>query len=87
MEKHWGYSPEQIAPSEPNRPDAWAGALRINEWTGTRTFAKTGLAPDWLNISPRVGFAYDLFGDGSTAVKMSAGRFVCLLYTSDAADE
>jgi len=76
MEKHWGYSPEQIAPSEPNRADAWPGALRINEWTGTRTFAKTGLAPDWLNISPRVGFAYDLFGTGRTALKMSLGHFV-----------
>jgi hypothetical protein len=76
MEKHWGYSPEQIAPGVPNRADAWPGALRINEWTGTRSFDKTGRAPDWTDISPRVGFAYDLFGTGRTAVKMSLGHFV-----------
>jgi len=32
--------------------------------------------PNWKNFNGRFGIAYDLFGDGSTAVKMSAGRFV-----------
>lgn len=32
--------------------------------------------PNWKNINGRFGIAYDLFGDGSTAVKASAGRFV-----------
>ena len=32
--------------------------------------------PNWKNFNGRFGFAYDLFGDGSTAVKASAGRFV-----------
>ena len=76
LEKHWGYSPDQVAPSEPNRSDAWPGALRINEWTGTRNFLKTPNSPDWTNISPRVGFAYDLFGNGRTALKASLGHFV-----------
>ncbi len=32
--------------------------------------------PNWKNFNGRFGVAYDLFGDGSTAVKASAGRFV-----------
>ena len=32
--------------------------------------------PDWKNLNGRFGAAYDLFGDGRTAVKASAGRYV-----------
>ena len=32
--------------------------------------------PNWKNFSGRVGGAYDVFGDGSTAVKVAAGRYV-----------
>ena len=32
--------------------------------------------PDWKNFNGRFGAAYDLFGDGRTAVKASAGRYV-----------
>ena len=32
--------------------------------------------PNWKNFNGRFGAAYDLFGDGRTAVKASAGRFV-----------
>ena len=31
--------------------------------------------PHWTNLSPRVGAAYDLFGNGRTAVKFSLGRY------------
>ena len=31
--------------------------------------------PDWTNIAPRLGLAYDLFGDASTALKFSWGRY------------
>jgi hypothetical protein len=34
--------------------------------------------PNWKDISPRVGAAYDLFGNGKTAIKASAGRYVDL---------
>jgi len=30
----------------------------------------------WKDVSPRVGGAYDLFGDGKTALKASIGRYV-----------
>ena len=32
--------------------------------------------PNWKNFNGRFGGAFDLFGDGSTAVKASAGRYV-----------
>jgi hypothetical protein len=38
-----------------------------------------GVIPDvpiWKDISPRAGVAYDVFGNGKTAVKMSVGRYV-----------
>ena len=76
FEKHWGYSPAQVAPGVTPDPNAWPGVLKINEWLDDRSFAKTGLAPDWNDISPRVGVAYDLFGDGRTALKASLGHFV-----------
>ena len=31
--------------------------------------------PDWKDIAPRLGMAYDLFGDASTALKFSYGRY------------
>jgi hypothetical protein len=31
---------------------------------------------NWKDITPRVGLAYDLFGDGRTALKFSAGEYV-----------
>ena len=32
--------------------------------------------PNWKDISPRLGAAYDLFGNGKTAIKASLGRYV-----------
>jgi hypothetical protein len=34
---------------------------------------KTGLNKQWLNFSPRVGIAWDVFGDGRTALRSSYG--------------
>jgi hypothetical protein len=36
----------------------------------------TGRVLNWKDISPRVGVAYDLFGNGKTAVKVSYARYV-----------
>ncbi len=36
----------------------------------------TGMVQNWKDISPRVGFAMDVFGDGRTAVKASWARYV-----------
>lgn len=32
-------------------------------------------SPNWTNLNPRVGVAYDVFGTGKTALKASLGRF------------
>lgn len=36
----------------------------------------TGKVQNWKDISPRVGFAMDVFGDGRTAIKASWARYV-----------
>ena len=36
----------------------------------------TGTVQNWKDISPRVGFAMDVFGDGRTALKSSWARYV-----------
>jgi hypothetical protein len=40
-----------------------------------RRFAPVDNVPHYRNLSPRVGFAYDLFGTGRTAVKASLGHY------------
>jgi len=35
-------------------------------------------APSWQDWNPRTGLAYDLFGNGKTAVKASFGRYVAM---------
>jgi hypothetical protein len=41
-----------------------------------RTFAEIKNVPNWKNLSPRIGAAYDVFGDGKTAIKGNVGLFV-----------
>ena len=53
--------------SQPNLP---------NGWVPERKFPEVKDAPLWKDINPRVGAAYDLFGNGRTAVKFAMGRFV-----------
>ena len=71
-----GYIPAQSQPEEPNE-GAWPGDPRTNPWfpAGTRDFDRVSNAPSWKDISPRLGAAYDLFGDGRTALKVAFGRY------------
>ncbi len=41
-----------------------------------RSFGEVRNVPNWKDINPRLGFAYDLLGNGKTAVKGTFGRFV-----------
>ena len=36
----------------------------------------TGRVQNWKDVSPRVGFSWDVFGDGKTAIKASVARYV-----------
>jgi hypothetical protein len=45
-------------------------------FTPARSFDAVENVPNWKDVDPRFGFAYDLFGDGRTALKASIGRYV-----------
>jgi hypothetical protein len=66
----WNYSniPAQTYPATPLAP--------------TRSFPAVNDAPAWWDLSPRVGLAYDLFGNGKTALKFTVGRFVQAVTTA-----
>ena len=57
-----GWIPEQSRPA-----GLFAPAL---------SFSKIDDIPNWQDVNPRVGAAYDLFGNGKTAVKAAIGRYV-----------
>ena len=44
-----------------------------------RNFDRVDGVPEWTDVNPRQGVAYDLFGDGRTALKATLGRYVALM--------
>lgn len=57
-----GYVPAQHLPAGPFVP--------------ARDYDAINCVPCWKDLSPRLSAAYDLFGHGKTAVKVSVGRYV-----------
>ena len=49
-----------------------------------RQFAATPNVPNWRDPAPRFGVAYDLFGNGKTALKFSLNRYNSARTTGDA---
>ena len=60
-----------------NEYDAYipATTLPAGPWVPERSFPEVKHSPNWKNLSPRLGGAYDLFGTGRTALKVSLGRY------------
>ena len=49
--------------------------LPASRWNPAESFTGHDVV-HWKNLSPRVGIAFDLFGDGKTAVKTNVARYV-----------
>jgi hypothetical protein len=45
-------------------------------YTPSADYPRVGGLPSWKDISPRLGVAYDIFGNGRTALKASLGRYL-----------
>jgi hypothetical protein len=52
------------------------------QFTPAFNISKVDNVPNWKDISPRLGAAYDLFGNGKTAIKWALGRYVNLETTA-----
>lgn len=50
--------------------------IAAGPFTPARSFAAVENVPNWKDVNPRFGVAYDPFGDGKMAVKASIGRYV-----------
>jgi hypothetical protein len=57
-----------------------AGTLPSSRWNPSQFFPGFELQ-HWKDISPRLGVAFDLFGNGKTAVKISGARYIDPLAT------
>ena len=57
--------------------DGWVPAQNTpaTPYFDSLSFDKVENIPDWTNVSPRLGVAWDVFGTGKTAVKATAGRY------------
>jgi hypothetical protein len=58
----WSWFPEQVEPAGRFFPGA--------------SFAKTDGVTGYNDITPRMGAAYDLFGNGKTALKVNLGKYL-----------
>ena len=63
FDRNWSFSPEQSIPASA----FLASPLRFPETAGVNAYK---------DISPRGGIAYDVFGNGKTAVKINFGKYL-----------
>ena len=65
---------------------AQAITLPAGPFVGERSFPELRNLPNYKDISPRIGVAYDLSGSGRTAIKASWGRYLIGVGGGDARD-
>jgi hypothetical protein len=53
-----------------------AQEIAAGPFTAARRFDAVENVPNWKDIDPRFGIAYDVFGNGKTAIKAHVGRYV-----------
>ena len=63
------------------RFDSFKGSVPVQHlpagpFVPARDFAAVSNTPNFKNLNPRLGVAYDLFGNGKTALKLSMGRYM-----------
>ncbi|MEO8681076.1 MAG: TonB-dependent receptor, partial [Vicinamibacterales bacterium] len=52
-----------------------AKSVEAGRFVPARTFPKVPNTPDWLDLAPRLGIAYDLTGDAKTAIKAGVNKY------------
>jgi hypothetical protein len=77
------YVPAQTSGAPGETDGYWVGSPTVNPWLGPRNFDPIYDVPSWKDWNPRLGAAYDLFGNGGTALKFSAGRYVVKMSTDE----
>jgi len=60
------------------------GILGDNEFGGPNLIPRTEGVQGYKDITPRMGAAYDVFGNGKTALKVSVGEYLQGAWTGDA---
>jgi hypothetical protein len=75
------YVPAQRAGFAEDTDGYFAGSPTVNVWLGQRKFDPVDNVPNWKDVNPRLGIAYDLHGNGRTAIKASVGRYTAKLGT------
>jgi carboxypeptidase family protein len=53
-----------------------ATGVGVGRFVPARQFSARSDVPDWNDVSPRFGFAWDVKGDGKTAVKVGTGKYM-----------
>ena len=73
FDSYYGWVPAQSTPGDTS---GWPGVPANNAWLGERSFGSVKGVPSWKDLNPRLDAAYDLHGDGRSALKFAIGRYV-----------